>query len=691
MIQDKYLAVHEYLKKIMSVPSLDELEEITARYREELGDLDEAEAVLWEDSVTLGKELIYLKTGTDDELGRGLLATLSEKEAEELKESDRIIDDNLFGYHFQPIVSVATGEIFSYEALMRPRSDILTRPLEVIKYAQLRNRLDDIEKATFLNVLKLVDHSSKFFHGKRVFINSIPKTKLSDEDQTKVNELLTRHNRTVVVELTEKAELDDTEFAEFKERYRIMNVQTAIDDYGTGYSNVQNLLRYMPDYVKIDRSLLSGMQDDPKKRHFVREIIDFCHSNGILALAEGVETSEELRGVILLGADLIQGYYTADPAPEPAAEISYDIRQEIRKYYHERQEGEASQFYTADNGEHIELERLIKNETKTILIGSDGDYFISGNPGVEAEIVLEVADKVKAEVTLENVRILNKKKQPCIDIGKGCEIILNIKGDNRLNMGGICVPEGTGFILRGEGNLGIILDADEYFGIGNGISAGHGNLIFEHAGMLKIETNGKIGVCIGSGFGGGINLAGGQYVLEMNGERALGIGSLYRDCIITIDNSDITSELNTVKGVAIGSIGSSADVTITYTSIKLYINGKEAAAIGTMLGEKCNVEMHDGSAIMNIRNDRFTCFGALDGATSFKFYRGALRLFAKGEKLLPFGGFTSDTDISFSECDITAKIMSDIKLEEYLLRDRVEVINGRARVVLNGYEYDLTD
>ena len=263
MIQDKYLAVHEFLKEIMSVSSLDKLEEITARYREELGELGEAEKVLWDDSVILGRELVYLKTGTDDELGRGLLATLSEKEAAELQESDRIIDDNLFGYHFQPIVSVATGEIFSYEALMRPRSEILTHPLDVIKYAQLRNRLDDIERATFLNVLKIVDHGSKFFHGKRVFINSIPKTKLNAEDQARVNELLTRHNRTVVVELTEKAELDDTEFAEFKERYRIMNVQTAIDDYGTGYSNVQNLLRYMPDYVKIDRSLLRGMQDDP--------------------------------------------------------------------------------------------------------------------------------------------------------------------------------------------------------------------------------------------------------------------------------------------------------------------------------------------------------------------------------------------------------------------------------------------
>ena len=59
------------------------------------------------------------------------------------------------------------------------------------------------------------------------------------------------------------------------------------------------------------------------------------------------------------------------------ADIPFEIRQEIKNYCHERQEGEASQIYTADSGEHIELDRLVKNGTVSILIGSDGDYFRS--------------------------------------------------------------------------------------------------------------------------------------------------------------------------------------------------------------------------------------------------------------------------------------------------------------------------
>ena len=688
-MQDIYSIVHSFLNEIMSVSSSEVLEEITSRYRAELGDIGEKKDILWEDIVTLGKELIYLKTGSDDEMGRGLMATLSEQEITELKEAERIISENLLSYHYQPIVSVSTGEIYSYEALMRPQSDLLRSPLQLIKYAELRHRLNDIERATFLNVLGVMDSDPSFFHGKRVFINSIPKTSLEPDDKKKVEDLLTKYNRVAVVELTEQAELTDEEFRNLKSRMDLMNIQTAIDDYGSGYSNVQNLLRYMPDYVKIDRSLLSGMQDDPKKKHFVREIIDFCHSNGILALAEGVETSEELRAVILLGADLIQGYYTARPAAEPIEDIPYEIRQEIKSLLHERQEGMASQVYDADSGEHIDLERLVKNETACILIGRDGIYSVSGNPKLEAEVVIEIADGVKAELEIENVRLFNKKKQPCIEIGKNCDVNLFLKGDNRLNMGGIRVPEGATFTLSGDGDLKISLDADEYFGIGNAVNAYHGSLIFNHEGTLSVVTSGTIGVCLGSGYGGEISIRSGQYSLEMNGDRALGIGVLYNDCVLDVYNGDLNIELNIIKGVAIGSNSANDKITISNSSVKLYMSGREAVGLGTVTGERSEVYVHDASVVMNTHNDRASGCGALEGNTLLKIERASLRIYAKGESVLPFGGFTGETDLAFIDSDTTVKIMTDMKLRDYLEPDRIDVIHGRARVVLNGFEYDL--
>ena len=690
-MQEQLSVIHEFLKEIMHVSGADALAETQEKYEKLLGETEGYARKLWEDAILLGKELVYLKTGTDDEFGRGLMATLSEAEAEELEEAIRIIEGNLFSYHFQPIVDVSTGDIFSYEALMRPVSDVLKNPLDVIRYADLRNRLNDIERATFLNVLGIIDEGKTNFFGHKVFINSIPKTVLSAEDYRAVEELMTRHNGVAVVEITEQAELKEDDFKAFKERMERIGVQTAIDDYGTGYSNVQNLLRYMPDYVKIDRSLLSGMQDDPKKRHFVREIIEFCHSNGIQALAEGVETGEELRAVILLGADLIQGYYTARPQAEPLEAIPYDIRQEMKKYWHERQEGMASRIYVADCGEHIDMERLVRSGTISVVIGRDGDYSISGGPGFDAEVDIDIADNAKVELTVENIRLINRKKLACINLGKGSDVKLILKGDNKLGMGGICVPKGSKLTVKGAGALSLMLDADEYYGIGNDINSEHGEIVFEQSGLIRIESNGKVGICIGSGLGGGIDIRSGQYSIEINSERAVGIGSFNRESNILVRSCDVSIDMSGKKGVAMGSLVAPTKMEIYECSVKLYISGKEAVGLGTLTGDLAEVNIHDASVVMNIHNDRCSGIAALDGTTSLQINKASLRVYAKGENILPFGGFSADTDLSFIDADITAKIMSNVKLRDYLPPERAEVVFGRVRIVLNGFEYELTD
>ena len=88
----------------------------------------------------------------------------------------------------------------------------------------------------------------------------------------------------------------------------------------------------MPRYVKIDHMLISGIQSDAQKRHFVSSIIEYAGKNNILVLAEGVETMEELRTVISLGVDLIQGFYTARPSATPIERIDDTVRSQIKRF-----------------------------------------------------------------------------------------------------------------------------------------------------------------------------------------------------------------------------------------------------------------------------------------------------------------------------------------------------------------------
>lgn len=245
-----------------------------------------------------------------------------------------LIEKNLFNYHFQPIVNAKTGDIYGYEALMRTDPSIGMNPLEVLDAAKHYGRMYDVEKATMFNALERFAAEQESFGDRMLFINTMPGHLLNDSDielfTSKYGALLDR----CVYELTEQNTVSDEELSRLE---RLCNnagngttrSNIAIDDYGTGHSNIVNLMRYAPKVIKIDRFLITDIHKDQNKQMFVRSTIEFAKINGIMVLAEGVETSNELSTVIDLGVDLIQGYYTGKPAPQPIPAIAEDIRREI--------------------------------------------------------------------------------------------------------------------------------------------------------------------------------------------------------------------------------------------------------------------------------------------------------------------------------------------------------------------------
>lgn len=695
IVRDNLLLLNQYLNEITYAANEDELNRITESYGSELKfDSEEDELrKLWRGIQMLGREIVVLKTsGTDASRSRRLAALTAEERAE-LAEVEKIIDGNRFGYHFQPIVNTIDGGIFSYEALMRPKSDMGMTPFHILKYAELTGRLNDIERATFLNVLNMIDSNKSFFGGRLVFINSIPKTKLEGEDFRRVGELLMKHSDTAVVELTEQSEPDENELNALKERYRNMDVKIAIDDYGTGYSNISNLLRYMPNFVKIDRSLLSDIQNNPKKRHFVREIIEFCHANGIMALAEGVETSEELRTVILMGADLIQGFYTARPSAEIVDSISYEIRQEIKRCQQERRDGKNKQVYTAGAAERIQLDKAVNDGYECILVGKDisgtGQVAIIGSPSLDTDVHIEIAKDFKGVVVLEDAHLSNVKNRPCIELNENCDVILMLNGENKLDKGGIRVPESAGLTLRGEGNLEIYVNSAQYFGIGNDASSKHGNIIFEQSGTVTVNASGQTGACIGSGLGGNTEIHQGRYFLKIGGDTGTAIGAIHGDAKLEISTCDFNADVSLAKGAAIGSVFGNADVHICRSSAKVHMGGGELTAMGTIGGENANILINDGIITVDISSPKCTCAGALEKNTELKVERAAFRTVAVGVSALPFGGFGGETKASFTDADTVIKLETDADIQKLVSSNNVEIIRGRTSFTVHGEEIAL--
>lgn len=510
---------------------------------------------------------------------------LSEEEKERSLVVNEILDSNRLNYHFQPIVSATDGEIYAYEALMRVDINPYIDPPTVIRYAALSERLSDVEYETFINVIDVVERRKDIFNGaKKVFINSIPGQRIPDEKLEDLKKRIKNLPGTVVIELTEQSELTDGELGRLNELYSDMGVDTALDDYGTGYSNITNLLRYMPRYVKIDRMLLSEIQNSPQKQHFVKDIISFSHDNNIITLAEGVETSEELRTVIMLGVDLIQGFYTARPAAEIIKSIDEDIQKEIRE---ERAKFESSgndSVFVAGREGRIVLPKLSEEGIEVISVGKNESTFIditiSGSPELMTRIVLKISNGYKGRITLENVGFGSDASGPAISIDGDSDVTLVCKGSNKL-LEGIYVAEGSSLHIEGDGDLTLNISSMEFFCIGAGPDMRHGDIIIdEFDGMLSINGNGVLGIGIGSGLGGNITINSAHVYVGTPGRTTVAIGCIRGESNININSSDINIMCRCMRCCGIGAHEGHANISIKNTILYSNIDGRDAMFIG---------------------------------------------------------------------------------------------------------------
>jgi GGDEF domain-containing protein len=125
-----------------------------------------------------------------------------------------------------------------------------------------------------------------------------------------------------VIELTEESLLDD--YARLRsalQPLRDVGCELAIDDLGAGSSGLRTWSELKPDYVKIDRYFISGIDADPTKLEFVRSILDMGRAMGCRVIAEGVETDRECRELVDLGLDRLQGHLLGRPSAAPLATL----------------------------------------------------------------------------------------------------------------------------------------------------------------------------------------------------------------------------------------------------------------------------------------------------------------------------------------------------------------------------------
>jgi diguanylate cyclase (GGDEF)-like protein len=244
--------------------------------------------------------------------------------AERLKllgELRRALDHDELVLHFQPKVALSSGRVIGVEALVRwehPERGLLG-PHEFLGLAERTGLIADITRWVVDAAVRQCAAWRRSGVELPVAVNLAAANIVDTTLPESVAHILQRWEvpgRLLECEISEDTVMGDPRRAgDVLERLRDLGVRLSLDDFGTGHSSLSYLKRLPLDEVKIDRSFVIGMADDPSDAAIVRSTIDLARHLGLEVVAEGVETSEVLDVLAALQCDVAQGFLLSRPLP----------------------------------------------------------------------------------------------------------------------------------------------------------------------------------------------------------------------------------------------------------------------------------------------------------------------------------------------------------------------------------------
>jgi len=241
-----------------------------------------------------------------------------------------LVEDELF-IVYQPIISVSSGEVTGMEALVRwdhPQQGLIM-PDEFISLAEETGLIGPMGEWVLGNACKQASEwIAEGLPALKLSVNVSSqqlKYGLSGETIARQLEKSKFPPASLTIEITESLFMGDSpEAMELLATIQELGISLSIDDFGTGFSALSYLKKIPADFVKIDRSFIINLAEDPRDQAMVKAIVSLAHSMGFQTVVEGVETLEQLEFMKPLECCFIQGFYYSRPLP--AAEFKQFLK-----------------------------------------------------------------------------------------------------------------------------------------------------------------------------------------------------------------------------------------------------------------------------------------------------------------------------------------------------------------------------
>ena len=210
---------------------------------------------------------------------------------------------------YHPIVVTETREVYGFEALARGKMRSLRSPEVLFGVAEEANLIWELSR---LCRKKAVEGIPEHLHDEQLLFINIDPHDFRDPSfrYLDVDELGgVEHPERIVLEITERTAITDyPKFQGYLKEFRQKGFRFAVDDAGSGYAGLGSIANLEPDFIKLDISLISGIDSNFMKQNLVETMVQFANDHGIKVIAEGVEREEEYETVKRLGVHLTQGF-----------------------------------------------------------------------------------------------------------------------------------------------------------------------------------------------------------------------------------------------------------------------------------------------------------------------------------------------------------------------------------------------
>lgn len=226
---------------------------------------------------------------------------------------EEAISGDLIDTVFQPIMDIVDGGVRGLEALARFRTRPRRDPDAWFTEAADQGRLTPLELAAVTRALAHIDQIPEDVY---LSVNVSPLTLCAPRLLEMLREVPAGR---VVLELTERSAVIDYEEAVARlADLRAIGCRLAVDDVGSGFSGLGHVVALSPDLLKLDRTLVSGVDAEDAKNALIARLVSFADEFGIDVIAEGIETRPELEALRMLGVRNGQGFLLGRPGPIPA-------------------------------------------------------------------------------------------------------------------------------------------------------------------------------------------------------------------------------------------------------------------------------------------------------------------------------------------------------------------------------------